>query len=273
LNKIWIVYLLARRGNAIGIIIMGFSTALVVGVPLGTLVGEYWSWRLVFMLIAILSIIAFIGIAAFVPKMDMKDTVSLKAQVAAQKNKRIISGLLITFFWIIGYQFVFTYISPFLQQSAGLNTTKISIALLICGIFAVVGSRIGGYGADRWGTYRTLLFSIVIHAVALILLPWVATSFLGALCMLAIWIGAAWTTTPAQQYYLVSLSPESAGLALGLNNSVLQLGIAVGAGVGGCVVTQTSVMNLSWFGAASIIFSLLAVLYSFSFTSGRAHSA
>lgn len=63
--------------------------------------------------------------------------------------------------------------------------------------------------------------------------------------MLAIWIGAAWTTTPAQQYYLVSLSPESAGLALGLNNSVLQLGIAVGAGVGGWVVTQTSVMNLS----------------------------
>lgn len=149
-----------RRGNAIGIIIMGFSTALVVGVPLGTLVGEYWSWRLVFMLIAILSIIAFIGIAAFVPKMDMKDTVSLKAQVAALKNKRIISGLLITFFWIIGYQFVFTYISPFLQQSAGLNTTKISIALLICGIFAVVGSRIGGGTGQTDGGLIALYFSV-----------------------------------------------------------------------------------------------------------------
>lgn len=74
-----------KRGNAIGIIIMGFSTALVVGVPLGTLVGEYWSWRLVFMLISVVSLIAVIGIAALVPKMDIKDTVSLKAQLAALK--------------------------------------------------------------------------------------------------------------------------------------------------------------------------------------------
>ncbi|QGQ97331.1 MFS transporter [Paenibacillus psychroresistens] len=253
-----------KRGNAIGIIIMGFSTSLVVGAPLGTLIGEYWGWRSVFIFIAILAVFAMIGIYAFIPKLAGQEPVSFKAQFKVLKNKRIISGLLITFFWMIGYQLMFTYISPFLQNSAGLNTNMISAALLVCGIFAVVGSRAGGYGADKWGINRTLIFSLLFHAVALAILPWVAATLIGAFFILAVWIGSAWTTTPALQYYLVSLSPKSPDLALGLNNSVLQLGVAAGAAMGGWVVYQFSVISLGWVGAIAIIFGLFAALYSFS---------
>ncbi|MGO4786027.1 MFS transporter [Paenibacillus sp. 2KB_20] len=256
-----------RRGSAIGIIIMGASTALVVGVPLGTLIGEYWGWRLVFMFINILALFSIIGIAASVPKMESQESVSLKTQLAVLRDRRIISGLFITFFWVIGYQLLFTYISPFLQEAASLNTAQISAALFICGVFAVIGSRIGGYGADRWGIYRTLLVSLLLHAVSLAALSWVGTTFIGAIMILAIWIGSAYMTTPAQQYYLVSLSPNSSGLVLSLNNSVLQLGIAVGAGAGGWVVNQTSVMNLGWIGAISIVIGMFAVNYSFSLKS------
>ncbi|MBE9915513.1 MFS transporter [Paenibacillus donghaensis] len=256
-----------RRGSAIGIIIMGASTALVVGVPLGTLIGEYWGWRLVFMFINILALFSIIGIAASVPKMESQESVSVKTQLAVLRDRRIISGLFITFFWVIGYQLLFTYISPFLQEAASLNTTQISAALFICGTFAVIGSRIGGYGADRWGIYRTLLVSLLLHAVSLAALPWVGTTFLGAIIILAVWVGSAYMTTPGQQYYLVSLSPNSSGLVLSLNNSVLQLGIAVGAGAGGWVVNQTSVMNLGWIGAISIVIGMFAVFYSFSLKS------
>jgi multidrug resistance protein len=256
-----------RRGSAIGIIIMGASTALVVGVPLGTLIGEYWGWRLVFMFINILALFSIIGIAASVPKMESQESVSVKTQLAVLRDRRIISGLFITFFWVIGYQLLFTYISPFLQEAASLNTTQISAALFICGTFAVIGSRIGGYGADRWGIYRTLLVSLLLHAVSLAALPWVGTTFLGAIIILAVWVGSAYMTTPAQQYYLVSLSPNSSGVVLSLNNSVLQLGIAVGAGAGGWVVNQTSVMNLGWIGAISIVIGMFAVFYSFSLKS------
>ncbi|TDF94759.1 MFS transporter [Paenibacillus piri] len=253
-----------RRGNAIGIIVMGASTALVVGVPLGTLIGEYWGWRSVFMFTSILAVLSTIGIAASVPKFESQESVSIKKQLAALRDRRLISGLLITFFWVAGYQIMFTYISPFLQEAAGLNISQISAALFICGIFAVIGSRIGGYGADRWGIYRTLLVSLLLHAAALMLLPWAATTFTGALIILAVWIGSAYMTSPAQQYYLVSLSPNSSGLALGLNHSVNQFGIAVGAGAGGWAVNQTSMMNLGWIGALSILVGLLAVFYSFS---------
>ncbi|MBB6691365.1 MFS transporter [Cohnella xylanilytica] len=251
-----------RQGNAIGIIIMGFSTALVVGAPLGTLIGEYWGWRSIFLLIPILAIPAVIGIAALVPKMSGQAPIPLGEQLRILRNPRIVGGLSITFFWIVGYQLMFTYISPFLQQAAGLNTARISAVLLACGLFAVAGSRLGGYGADKWGTSRTLIGSLLIHAVALVLLPWTATSLTGALIMVAVWVGAAWMTTPVQQFYLVSLSPDASGLALGLNNSILQIGMAVGAGAGGWIVNRLSVLNLGWMGSLSIGIGLLAVFYS-----------
>lgn len=262
-----------RRGSAIGTILMGASAALVLGVPLGTLLGDYWGWRSVFMLIFFVAILPMIGIAVSVPDMENQESASLKTQLAGLRDRRMISGLLITLFWIIGYQFMFTYISPFLQKAASLNMSQISAALFICGIFAVAGSRIGGYGADRWGVYRTLLVSLLLHAVALMALPWAATTFMGALIILSIWIGSAYMTTPAQQYYLVSISPGSSGLALGLNNSVLQLGIAIGAGAGGWAVSRTSVTNLGWIGALLILGSLAAVLYSFSLKNKTAQDA
>ncbi|MBB6637598.1 MFS transporter [Cohnella thailandensis] len=256
-----------KQGNAIGIIYMGFSTALVAGTPIGTIIGEFWGWRPVFMLIAILSVLAVVGIAAWMPKVEEQKPIGIRDQLMALKDRRIVSGLAITFFWITGYQLMFTYIAPFLETAVGMSTTLISTALFVCGLFAVVGSRIGGYGADKWGMVRTLLVSLLLHAAALAVLPLAAATVASALIILAIWFGAAWMTTPAQQYYLISLNPEASGLALGLNSSVLQLGMAVGAGLGGWVVSQTSLTDLGWVAAISILLSLFAALYSFSLRS------
>lgn len=256
-----------KQGNAIGIIYMGFSTALVAGTPLGTIIGEFWGWRPVFLLIAALSALTVIGIAAWMPEVKEQKPIGLRDQLLALKDRRIVSGLAITFFWIAGYQLMFTYIAPFLETAVGMNTALISTALFVCGLFAVVGSRIGGYGADKWGIGRTLLVSLLLHAVALALLPLAAATTASALIILALWFGSAWMTTPAQQYYLISLRPEASGLALGLNSSMLQLGMAVGAGVGGWVVSQTSLTNLGWVAAVSILLSVITALYSFSLKS------
>jgi DHA1 family putative efflux transporter-like MFS transporter len=82
--------------------------------------------------------------------------------------------------------------------------------------------------------------------------------------MLAVWIGSAYMTTPVLQLYLVSLSPDTSSLTLGLNNSVLQLRIALGAGAGGWVVSAGTFAHLGWAGALSVAVSMLAAWYSFS---------
>lgn len=199
-----------------------------------------------------------------VPKAQGSAPASFKKQFSVLRDKRIVSGLFITFFWIAGYQLMFTYLSPFLATSADLDTTRISGALLVCGIFAVLGSRLGGYSADRWGIKRTLMISLLVHAASLAAIPFAAATYTGALLILAIWGVSAWTTTPAQTAYLVSLSPNSSDLALSLNTSVLQLGIGAGSIIGGWVVSQFSMMNLGWIGAISVFIALATVFYSTS---------
>lgn len=140
-----------RQGTAIGTILMGAGTALAVGVPLGTLIGGHWGWRFVFVFIIMLGLLSVIGIAYTVPISKHQESLSLKQQLGVLRNRRIVSGLLITLFWVTGYQMMFTYITPFLQETANLDATRISAALFVSGIFAIAGSRIGGFGSDRWG--------------------------------------------------------------------------------------------------------------------------
>jgi len=253
-----------RRGSAIGTVIMGFSLALVIGVPLGALIGEASGWRANFALLAALAFLLWIALWKLIPSSGADEPVPLGRQLSALRDAKTVSGLLVTLFWIAGYQLVFTYVSPLLRTTAGVDTAMVSTALLVCGLFSVAGSRLGGYGADRWGTARTIAFSLLVHAAALLALPFVSASIAGALVLLAIWFGAAWTTTPAQQYYLVSISPDAADFVLSLNNSVLQLGIALGAAAGGLVAQFSSVRGLGWAGAAAEALALLAAAYSFS---------
>ncbi|MFF3922268.1 MFS transporter [Paenibacillus lactis] len=118
-----------RQGTAIGTILMGAGTALAVGVPLGTLIGGHWGWRFVFVFIIMLALLSVIGIAYTVPISKHQESLSLKQQLGVLRNRRIVSGLLITLFWVTGYQMMFTYITPFLQETANLDATRISAAL------------------------------------------------------------------------------------------------------------------------------------------------
>lgn len=253
-----------KRGSAIGTVIMGFSLSLVLGVPLGTLIGDEHGWKMNFTLLAALAFLLWIALWKLVPSIGTEEPVPFRRQLSALQNMKTVSALFVTFFWIMGYQLVFTYVSPLLRTSAGIDTAMVSTALLVCGLFSVAGSRLGGYGADRWGSARTILFSLLVHACALLMLPLASASIAGALIALAVWFGAAWTTTPAQQYYLVSISPKTADFVLSLNNSVLQLGIAVGAAAGGLVVQLSSVHQLGRAGAIVVGLGFLAAVYSFS---------
>jgi len=253
-----------KRGSAIGTVIMGFSLALVAGVPLGALIGDEFGWKANFALLAAFAFVLWIALWRFIPSIGADRSVPFSSQFSALRDLKTVSALFVTFFWIMGYQLVFTYVSPLLRTAAGIDTAMVSAALLVCGLFSVAGSRLGGYGSDRWGCVRTILCSMPVHAFALLVLPYASATVAGALITLAVWFGAAWTTTPAQQLYLVSIAPKTADFVLSLNNSILQLGIAVGAAAGGLVVQFSSVHRLGWAGAAAVVLGILAALYSFS---------
>ncbi|MNW47184.1 Purine efflux pump PbuE [compost metagenome] len=151
-----------KRGNAIGIILMGLSSSLVLGVPMGTFFSEMFGWRVLFVLIGLLSVLPLLIIYKKVPAIKEEEKVTLRMQLSMLRNSTLLTALVITLFYISGYSTLFTYITPFLQATSSLSITEISGVLFLAGICSFVGSRVGGQLADAKGSKVTICLGLLL---------------------------------------------------------------------------------------------------------------
>lgn len=252
-----------KQASAIATVITGFTASLIVGVPLGRLVAASWDWKLVFAGIAFLGLLSMLVIASTIPPLEAEAHVPLKKQLSLLKQPRIGLALLVTFFWLGGYSITYTYISPYLIEISGMSEAVLSTTLLAFGIASLIGSKAGGYSADRQGVKRTLLAGMALHVFSLAMLNWTSHSSFAIVAVLILWSFAAWSSGPTQQYHLVTMAPESSSIMLSLNSSVMQLSMAAGAGIGGIAVSAISLSSITWIGAAGVAIAFVVVGVSY----------
>ncbi|AVF26589.1 Purine efflux pump PbuE [Paenibacillus larvae subsp. larvae] len=250
------------RARAIGLIFMGISGSLVLGVPLGLLLGNAYGWRAPFVFISALTFISIIAISIFLTKVPPGAVLSLKKQIATLKEKKIVSAQLTSFLFLTGHLTLYAYLTPFLKDIMHVEAKWISLFYFIFGIAAVIGGGFGGWLADKWGSKKSIISIIIVFACAMFLLPIMTFSFPLFIVMMAIWSMLSWAISPVQQNYLIEIAPESAAIQQSLNNSALHLGIAFGSTVGGAVIKTSSVIYNAWIGAGFIILALLCAVFS-----------
>lgn len=124
-------------------IIIGFSMALVVGVPLGRLISSIVNWRFIFLGIGVLAILFLLAILYAIPAVHGDKPVPLTQQFAVLKNKNIAILFAITFLWISAFSIIYSYISPYLLMVSHVNADEISQILLVCGLASLIGSKMG----------------------------------------------------------------------------------------------------------------------------------
>lgn len=249
-----------KQASSIATVVMGFTASLIIGVPLGRIMTDAFGWKSVFGGIALFGLIAMIVLFFTIPATKGDKPVPLLQQLALLKKRKVALGLSITFFWLGGYSIAYTYLSPYLLSVSGISDSLLSTALLIFGIASLIGSKFGGYSTDRWGVSFTLIGGMALHIVMIIMLSIVTNSLMAVLIILTLWSFAAWSSGPTQQYHLATLEPESSGVMLGLNQSMMQLAMAAGAGIGGVVVEQVSLTSITWIGATGVAIAMVIVL-------------
>ncbi|MCC3373700.1 MFS transporter [Cohnella sp. REN36] len=251
-----------KQASAIATVVMGFTASLIIGVPLGRIAAAEFGWRSVFEFLALAGLLAMFVLYSALPRVNRDEPVPLSKQLAFLRNGKVAIGLAITFFWLGGYSIAYTYISPYLLDVAGMKEEMISAALLAFGIASLIGSKWGGYSTDKWGVFRTLTGGMLLHVAALILLS-IAVSFthswLPVVGLLVLWSFAAWSSGPTQQYNMVRIEPNYSGIMLSLNQSMMQLSMAAGAGIGGVVIDQASISSITWVGMSGVLLAMLAV--------------
>lgn len=254
-----------KRGTAIGIILMGLSSSLVLGVPIGTFLSSMIGWKALFAAIGVITLIPLIVVYRRIPSMKEQEPVTLRMQLSILKDKRILLAVAVTLFYVGGYSTLFTYLTPFLQASANLSITEISGILLLAGICSFLGSSLGGMAADKKGPIFTIFSGIILQIMMLMLLAFVTGNLVVMVAVIMIWMIATWSTSPAQQLYLVTLVPKSPDIALSVNTSFIQFGFALGSGLGGIVLSRTSILHLGWISAGTVLLALLMTILMVAF--------
>jgi predicted MFS family arabinose efflux permease len=254
-----------RRGRAIALVTSGMTVATVLGVPLGTWVGNHYGWRATFALVAGLGAAALAGLLFGLPEGLPRNTATLGQRLAVARRSAVLHALSITAFWAVGGFTVFTYLAIPLR-GLGLSPTEIGLALLIFGVAAAIGNMLGGSLADRIGPVPTATLGLVTMMTALALqsiaLKFAAPEFARPifLCLIFFWGIGGWTFYPGQVANLVQIERHAPMIALSLNASAMYLGFAVGGALGGIVLTTLSPDDLGWVGGSSVAAALMLVL-------------
>lgn len=150
------------KSRAIGIITMGVSSALVLGVPLGVLIGEAFGWRILFLIIAFMTLIAALVIMKFLDPIKPEQVSTVREQLRSLRHVKLSTAHIVTLLVLAGHYTFYAYFAEFLNVTMQVEPFWVSVAFFVFGISAVSGGGIGGWVTDRIGPERTVIIFIIL---------------------------------------------------------------------------------------------------------------
>ncbi|PKA39993.1 MFS sugar transporter [Rhizobium sullae] len=256
-----------RRASAIAMMFMGLTVAIVTGVPIGTYIGQIFGWRATFWAVAALGVVAFVAIAALLPNSLKKaPPASLLDQLRVLGSGRLLIVFAMTALGYGGTFVAFTFLAPILQEITGFSEQSVSLILVLYGIAIAIGNIAGGKIANH-NPVKALIGLFVLQAVVLVILAFTAVSPVLAIITLAALGFLQFGNVPGLQLYVVQLAkehrPGAVDVASALNIAAFNLGIAIGAWLGGLVVESPLGLGATpWVGAILVVIALLLTMWS-----------
>ncbi|MET7718088.1 MFS transporter [Streptomyces sp. NPDC005407] len=239
-----------KKAGAIAMMFTGLTVANVVGVPLGTYVGQSAGWRATFFAVAALGVLGLLGVAKLVPEQPKPEGVRLRHELAAFRNVQVLLAMAMT---VLGFGGVFaaiTYITPMMTEVAGFADSSVTWLLVLFGLGMVGGNLIGGKFADR--ALMPLLY-VSLGALSLVLALFTLTAHnTVAAAITIVLIGAlGFATVPPLQERVLDQAAGAPTLASAVNIGAFNLGNALAAWLGGMVIAAgLGYTAPNWVGAA-----------------------
>lgn len=225
-----------HRGRALALVMGGITVATIIGVPIGTWLGDSGGFRLAFWLITGLGAAALAGVFLWLPELPLPPAVSLRERLASLRLAGVPGSLLVTLLAMTAGFTVYTYLGPLLAVTLHADARTLGLVLAVFGVAGTVGNLASGWLADSWGSRRTVALSLAGVMATLAVLPSLATTLAGTLVAVVAWNGAGWLLLPAQQHRLLSLAPQAGQILVSLNASAMYLGIGLAGMLGGLVI-------------------------------------
>ncbi|GGP22281.1 MULTISPECIES: MFS transporter [Silvimonas] len=251
-----------KQASAVAMMFTGLALANVLGVPLGTFIGQSHGWRVAFWAVAVAGVAAAIALALLVP--DKRDGKSggLAHELSVLKQGQVWLALLMTVLGFGGVFVVFTYITPILEEMSGFAAHAVTPILVMFGIGLAIGNWVGGKFADR-GALKALIVIFAALIVIMGLFSYTMHNQVLSLITIFIWGIAAFATIPGLQMRVLSKASHAPNLASTLNIGAFNVGNAMGAWLGGLALSHGQSLDvLPWVAAAVTAGALILTIFA-----------
>ncbi|WLQ34966.1 MFS transporter [Streptomyces castrisilvae] len=251
-----------KKAGAIALMFTGLTVANVVGVPLGTFIGQHAGWRTTFLVVAALGVVGLLGVARLIPEQPRAEGVRLRQELAAFRNVQVLLAMAMT---VLGFGGVFaaiTYITPMMTGTAGYSSSAVTWLLVLFGLGMVGGNLVGGRFADRH-LMPLLQVSLGGLAVVLALFTLTAHNKITAAVTIVLIGALGFATVPPLQKRVLDQAAGAPTLASAVNIGAFNLGNALSAWLGGLVIAAgLGYTAPNWVGAALAASALVLAVVS-----------
>ena len=235
------------RGKAIASVFLGWSIAAVLGTPLGAWLGGHIGWRPTMALVGVLAALFAVGVWLQIPGKLFVAPMDRAAWKALFANTPLLLAISVTAIQAVGMFSLFSYMALVLKDFIGATPAVISMMFLCFGITGVIGNVIGARVMDRIGPVRVGIAAMSSMLIAISLWPMTRGSLPLTVLLTLVWGLGCFSVNGAQQARLVGMAPSLASASVALNSSAIYLGQALGAFIGGLILTARGTGGLSWF--------------------------
>lgn len=253
-----------RRAQAIALMFTGLTLANVLGVPLGTALGQAFGWRSTFWAVTGIGVLAAGALALCLPRQLEMPQTSIAREFRVMRNPQVLMVLGISVLASASLFSVFTYITPILEDVTHFTPHEVTLVLLLFGLGLTVGGTLGGKLAD-WRRMPSLIASLALIGLVQVVFAGTMHLPIPLLVTIFLWGVLAFAIVPIAQILIVDRAIEAPNLASTLNQGAFNLGNATGAWLGGMAIgAGVPLTQLPWVGVAMAVGALALTLWSAS---------
>ncbi|WP_395298822.1 sugar transporter [Enterobacter hormaechei subsp. xiangfangensis] len=245
-----------KRAQALSLIATGTALAMVLGLPIGRIVGQYFGWRTTFFAIGMGALITLVCLIKLLPKLPSEHSGSLKSLPLLMRRPALMSIYLLTVIVVTAHYTAYSYIEPFVQVVAGFSANFATVLLLILGGAGIIGSILFGKLGNKHAS--ALVSSAIGLLLACLLLLMPAAGSESHLAILSLFWGVAIMIIGlGMQVKVLALAPDATDVAMSLFSGIFNLGIGAGALVGNQISLHVSMSAIGYLGAIPALITLI----------------
>ncbi|HHA2275372.1 sugar transporter [Enterobacter hormaechei] len=245
-----------KRAQALSLIATGTALAMVLGLPIGRIVGQYFGWRTTFFAIGMGALITQVCLIKLLPKLPSEHSGSLKSLPLLMRRPALMSIYLLTVIVVTAHYTAYSYIEPFVQVVAGFSANFATVLLLILGGAGIIGSILFGKLGNKHAS--ALVSSAIGLLLACLLLLMPAAGSESNLAILSLFWGVAIMIIGlGMQVKVLALAPDATDVAMSLFSGIFNLGIGAGALVGNQISLHVSMSAIGYLGAIPALIALI----------------